>query len=70
MLKYIIAIINLFIINLFIITIGKILPTPNPVLYTMNISSSNYFTDTIVFYAYPNPQKIINSILYFQNATE
>lgn len=70
MLNYIIIFINLF-----ILTIATILPTPAP-CSTMNISSTNYFTDTIIISASPIPsvsiipQEIISYILYFQNTTE
>ncbi len=70
MLKFIIVVINLF-----IFTIATIFPTPAP-CSTMNTSTTNFFTDTIIIsvspipYTSPIPQKIINYILYFQNTTK
>jgi len=70
MLKFIIIVINLF-----ILTIAAIFPTPAP-CSTMNISSTNFFTDTITISVSPIPsisiipQEIINFILYFQNTTK
>lgn len=70
MLRYIIVVINLF-----ILTIATILPTPAP-CSTMNTSTTNFFTDTIgisvspIPNVSPIPQEIINYILYFQNTTK